>query len=703
MDDRLREETIARLKTHQSVASVEFVDALVAKVVLRVQLAQDDISKGVSFTGVRSQEEVTFIFDEDYPCSAVSLRLRRDFPRDFPHINPSEKDVIPCVFEGKVSELLQQPKGLLGLVDQIVSWLNKAAVGGLMNPDQGWEYMRTDRSLGSVNFALSNFQARYSRSGCLEFIKISKIGKSSNPYFGMCPDFTSGAHAIEGLPTTPCVFYVAPVSSVGDRYCPFAIDTYKQLKRFLRDYVQAQPKAIRDIDSYCNTIDEGQNDLVFIVGVRRPYHLIGTDYKIEFLGFHVDISTRNDTGKGIESVSKVSSLSLPEVASAKLLKRLSGHEHECAGRIIQLGCGSLGSKIVSHLARNGNSRFLLVDNATYYPHNNARHVCASFFNDAKTSMLQRHVIDLGVNAEVESDYKRAALSARTRDLIVDSLASICARNWLAVADVGCRIIHTAMYNRGKVGLCLLEGADRNPRIDDLFATVMRSTVKPIAGVECPIEFAAKDFESVGLGQGCSSYTTVMDDALISLHAAGMARKIQGCIDTEFPEDGRCSFSVCEDGCSVDWNELRVGKTFVCETVRLDGYQVRVLSCAIEDVEKEQEKAGEDETGGLLCASVNESTRTITVVACLPPPPDSRSGPCYFELGQDGVKDQIRQLQTVTGNCLTSVGTWHTHPHGGSASSTDRRTYDKLFKYRKFPTLCLIWKSDGTLEFLPDER
>lgn len=405
MDDRIREETIARLKTHQSVASAEFIDALVAKVVVRVQLAQDDISKGVSFTGVRAQEEVTFIFDEDYPCSTVSLRLRRDFPRGFPHINPSEKDVIPCVFEGKVSELLQQPKGILGLVDQIVSWLNKAAVGGLMNPDQGWEYMRTDRSLGSINFALSNFQARYARSGCLEFVKISKIGKSSNPYFGICPDFTSGAHAIEGFPTTPCVFYVAPVSSVGDRYCPFAIDTYKQLKRFLHDYVRTQPKTIRAIDSYCNAIDKDQNDLVFIIGVRRPYHLIGTDYKIEFLGFHVDISTRNDTGKGIESVSKVSSLSLPEVASAKLLKRLSGHEHEFAGRIIQLGCGSLGSKIASHLARNGNSGFLLVDNATYYPHNNARHVCASFFNDTKTSMLQRHMIKLGANAEVESDYK----------------------------------------------------------------------------------------------------------------------------------------------------------------------------------------------------------------------------------------------------------------------------------------------------------
>lgn len=702
MDERLREETIIRLKTHQSVASAEFVGPLVAKLVIRVQLAQDDILKGVSFTGVRSLEEVTLIFDEDYPCSAVSLRLRSDFPRDFPHINPSEKDVVPCVFEGKVSELLQQPTGILGLVDQIVLWLNKAAVGGLMNPDQGWEYMRMDRLLGSIVFALSNFQDRYSSSGCLRFVEISKIGKSSNPYFGICPDFTIGAQALAGYTVSPCVFYVAPVGSVGDRYCPFTIDTYKQLKRFLREYVHAQSKDIRTIDSHCNTIDKGQKDLVFIVGVRRPYHLIGTNSKLEFLGFHVDISKRNDTGMGIESVSKVSSLSLPEVASAKLMKRLSGHEHECSGRIIQLGCGSLGSKIVSHLARNGNSKFLLVDNAPYYPHNNARHACASFINDTKTSILQRHMFDMGVVAEVDSDYKRTALSARTGDLIVDSLASICARNWLAAADISCRVVHTVMYNRGKVGLCLQEGEDRNPRIDDLFATVMRSTVKQIGGVECPIDFSAKDFESVGLGQGCSSFTTVMDDEIISLHAAGMARNIQNCFDTEFPENGRCMFSVCEDGCSIRWSELKVGKTHVCDEARPDGFRVRVLSCAIEDVKNEQEKAGENETGGLLCAAVNESTRTITVVACLPPPPDSKSGPCYFELGQEGVKDHVRQIEAVTGYCLTLVGTWHTHPCGGGASSTDRQTYGKLFEKRKFPTLCMIWKSDGTLEFLPDD-
>lgn len=703
MDERLREETIARLKTHSSVASAEFVDSLVAKVVVRVQLAQDDVLKGVSFTGVRSQEEVTFVFDEDYPCSTISLRLRSDFPRGFPHINPSEKDVIPCVFDGKVSELLQQPTGILGLVDQIVSWLNKAAVGGLMNPEQGWEYMRTDRSLGSIVFALSNFQERYSNIGCLEFIDITKISATSNLYYGICPDITKGGRATEGLPTSPCVVYVAPVGMIGDRYCPFAIDSYKQLKRFLIDCAHARRKDMQMIDTHCNALDEDQKDLVFIIGVRRPCHLIGTDYKIEFLGFHVDISTRNDTGKGIRSASNVSSLSLPEVASAKLMKRLSGHENECTGRIIQLGCGSLGSKISSHLARNGNSRFLLVDNAYYYPHNNARHACASYFYDTKTATLQSLFHHMGVWAEVGADYKAAAQSARSGDLVIDSLASICARNWLARAEIGCRVVHTSMYNHGKVGLCLMEGKDRNPRVDDLFATVMRSTIKPVVGVECPIDFAAKDFESIGLGQGCSSFTTVMDDEIISLHAAGMARKIQNCFDLGFQDNGRCDYSVCEGDGTIVWHELRISRTIACDVTRPDGYQVRVLSNAIADIEQEQQKAGDNETGGLLCASVNESTRTITVVACLPPPPDSKAGRCYFELGKEGVRDQIRKIQTITGNGLTSVGTWHTHPCGGSASSTDRQTYDKLFAHRKFPTLCMIWKQDGTLEFLPDDR
>lgn len=702
MDEKLQQETAARLNTHANVASVAFVDPRTAKVSIRVEFAQDDRSSDVSSTGVRAVEDVLFVFDDDYPFAGISFRLRSDFPRDSPHVNPSENEVIPCVFEGKVSELLQQPKGILGVVDQLVDWLNKAAVGGLMNRDQGWEYMRVDRSLGSVYFPLTDLRKRFASRGELRCLEIygCHVG---DYYLGRFPDLTRESVSGDVGFRSACLFCVMDPDDVCDVYCPCAITTFKELQKYLKQQLKIDRRTFEQTLERSDHLCWGRQDLVVIAGVRRPYHLIGSDSKIEFLGFHVDVSNRDD-GNRIRGSSKVEALALPEYATPELTRRLSGHGKEYMGRIIQLGCGSLGSKIAAHLARNGNAKFTLVDNAAFLPHNNARHACVSFWGEKKIDVVKRYLSRIGVEEiETQEDFRRMVLDARCSDVIIDSMATISGRNWLANCECAGHIVHTALYNHGKCGLLLIEGEDRLPRIDDLFLNVMRSRIPGVCGKECPIEFAADDFEDVNLGQGCSSYTTVLDDSTISLHAAGMSIRIQKCLEDGFPANGVCAFSKSDGEGSVKWESIAVGKTYVCEESRPDGFKVRVLACAIDDVREEQKRAGENETGGVLCAAVNEMTRTITVVACLPPPPDSKADGCSFMLGTAGVKDQIRQIQSASGNVLTSVGTWHTHPHGGSASLTDRKTYETLFTRRRFPTLCMIWKPDGTLEFLPDDK
>lgn len=702
MTDALREETVARLKTHERVVSVEFVGPSEAKVSIRVEFAQDDKPNNISFTGVRSCEDVMFVFEEGYPCSGISLKLRRDFPRNFPHINPSEEDVVPCVFEGRVSELLQQPKGILGFVDQVVDWLDKAAVGELMNPEQGWEYMRTDRSLGSVYFPLTEFRRRYERAGELRYLEIA--GRvEGHWYFGAFPNFAEGETASESQSRSFCVFYVMESGKECNEYSPFCIRTFKDLKKYLNCQVKISGRELAKIIDRCERCCRDKNDLVVIVGVRRPYHLIGTDSAVEFLGFHVDVSEKDDNGK-IHGMAKVESLSLPEYSTPELMRRLSGHGKAFRGRIFQLGCGSLGSKILMHLARNGNDKFVLVDNAQYYPHNNARHACVSYYAERKVDIAKATLIKLGVRKVFgHENFMEAVSIAKNTDVIIDSMATISGRNWLSKCDCSGHVVHTALYNHGQAGLLLMEGAERSPRIDDLFWGMMRSEIRGMRGVHCSVDFAAKDFEVVNIGQGCSSFTTVMDDSLISLHASGMAIRIQRCLDEGFPENGMCAFSTYGGDGSVVWKTLDIGKTYTSDGYRPDGYEVRVLSSAIEDIEDAQKKAGETETGGVLCAAVNEPIRTITVVACLPPPPDSKFDRQYFELGKEGVRKQILQIQRVTGNCVTSIGTWHTHPFGGNASTTDRKTYEELFSRRKFPTLCMIWKPDGSLEFLPDDK
>src|SRR6266516_7514230 len=66
------------------------------------------VDDGVTASGIQSIESVTFEFNKDFPLKAPKIILREDFPRSFPHINPSQKEVLPCIFSGDISELLQQ-------------------------------------------------------------------------------------------------------------------------------------------------------------------------------------------------------------------------------------------------------------------------------------------------------------------------------------------------------------------------------------------------------------------------------------------------------------------------------------------------------------------------------------------------------------------------------------------------------------------
>ena len=88
------------------------------------------------------------------------------------------------------------------------------------------------------------------------------------------------------------------------------------------------------------------------------------------------------------------------------------------------------------------------------------------------------------------------------------------------------------------------------------------------------------------------------------------------------------------------------------------------------------------------------------MACLPPPSDSRATPAEFILGVEGMKNVETTINEKSNCVLGVIGTWHTHPMGGCASITDWETYDKIFKKRKCPTLCLIWTPTG-IKCLPE--
>jgi hypothetical protein len=158
MDEFWIEKAHQYISTHSAFSTVSDIlysdDLKVAEIsaVVNVNLPSIYLENGITEIGVRNAEPVRFIFSERFPLEAPHILLRDDFPRVFPHINPSESDVYPCIYEGSLSELLQQAEWMNGVLNQLVDWLEKAASNSLLNYAQGWEPMRIDSSAGYICF-----------------------------------------------------------------------------------------------------------------------------------------------------------------------------------------------------------------------------------------------------------------------------------------------------------------------------------------------------------------------------------------------------------------------------------------------------------------------------------------------------------------------------------------------------------------------
>ena len=135
-------------RAHPQVVSTSFhadEGRAAADLVFHVNLASEFQRYGESRSGVRSTEPVRFHFPRDYPMQAPELSLRDDFSRNHPHMQPWLIDgrPVPCIYDGNLRELLHH-EGFVGLLNQTAVWLDRAADGTLIDPDQGWEPVRRD-------------------------------------------------------------------------------------------------------------------------------------------------------------------------------------------------------------------------------------------------------------------------------------------------------------------------------------------------------------------------------------------------------------------------------------------------------------------------------------------------------------------------------------------------------------------------------
>ncbi|MEI6608388.1 MAG: Mov34/MPN/PAD-1 family protein [Deltaproteobacteria bacterium] len=679
------------IKEHRAFTNVSDVyreqnNSFIINADLLVGLPARYLEIGITESGVKSIERISLIFDEEFPLKAPKIILRDDFPRSFPHINPSLDKVIPCIYEGDLSELLQQSAWLNGLLNQLVDWMEKAASGSLMNYKQGWEPMRNDKLDGFII---------YDKDVTLEFIKDNHIG-SNEIYYEQRKGIILTNELCNYNARIKSTVFICRSRNVRtiDKYCPNKIKTIADL------YQYAQDIGIDDLKDKVEKYDLehiNEDKLFILLAIKRPIKLIRSNSDIELLNFIVYKASPRKGKKRVLPNCKVGMLEHINKATPALLKQLSGTKQNLDQQkdIALLGCGSLGSKIGLHLARSGNGPFMCIDPDLFLPHNNARHGFSIPYAINKADLLH-----LAISLISSTPAKTHKLSGTYADYskcraILDSTASLSVRSFLMGNRDLPPIISCMLFGNGALGVTLVEGQDRITTLSDLWAYLYLCTME-IDWLQSIL--FSEQHSAIMIGQSCSSFTVIMSDANLSLYASTMALRIQQVMEEGFPPSGEIMLSKVSDQYSLSSEIINISKYHEIPAIIPKHWRLRVSSDVIKKMEIQAMAAGESETGGCLIGSIFLNANLIVVTDILPPPPDSQCSPLIFILGTVGLEEKIKSIERKTHGKVTYLGTWHSHPHGGSASDTDKKTAIKLLFVRDYePTVCLIWTPNELIQ------
>jgi hypothetical protein len=712
-------------------------------VTYRINLPQDWLDAGVSPSGVRSEEVVRFHFPSTYPLDAPVPSLRPDFDRSHPHILPHKQGdrPLPCIADLSLNSLLHQ-QGLRGILNQTAIWLDNAALGALIDRQQGWEPMRRDDLSHAITADASTLRGLVTRDGGHVYLPLfyaampierggtgvrGSLGAEPIKFNNTTIEQFVHARKSDGIEIGRSIALIVwpdknadGTSFICDRYRPEDVRTFGDLLERARDY--GCNRAITEQIEWLRRCVHGRQPpatapLAFILCVRRPIHLIGSTSNIELLGYvakYRDLVRKDWAEALIEPAVHNQQLGI------ELCHRLSGNNGTEAKWTL-LGAGSLGSKIALHLTRQGMAPSHVVDNAMMRPHNAVRHgllpepegmqallmspkarlLCESigaFHQQAEP--VQRDAIDALRTAE-----SRRRIISKATTIIANSAASIRVREALANLtphDMAARVIETALFANGRLGLVTVEGAGRQPNTGDLVTEFYRLTgATPLLKEQ--MFHGGHDLTRVSIGEGCGSATMVLSDSRVSAHAAAMAQMVTNELDgLSSSQSGRIAIGlVSNDGVSLNWSEHLMPPVKIVPVTRPAGWSVRLSEAVEEALVADIRRWPRVENGGILMGRLSEISRTFYVTDILPAPQDSRRSAALFELGVQGVRTALREYSERHGWTLYCLGTWHNHLGDSTPSVIDALTARAIALARVTPSLLLIKAPSGYSALVAD--
>ncbi|MFA6836986.1 MAG: hypothetical protein WCR04_11370 [Fibrobacteraceae bacterium] len=232
---------------------------------------------------VQEKEPIDLFFPLTYPAEAPTASMRHDFPTDFPHLNPNLNGLaLPCIYEGDLNELLFL-YGLEGFFQCLATWLDNAAKGTLIYPDQGWEPIRYDANVSTLILDTRAYIKVVGTKPKLVAVIDKEIPLITEILFANLKSITDAKGKTFpklGFGEIPGILF-PPSLKIQKIYQPNVAINKSSLEPIIADFF--------DVTIWTNFINQCKGmPYLIVLPIRRPFHLIGTDSNIEYLARLVD-------------------------------------------------------------------------------------------------------------------------------------------------------------------------------------------------------------------------------------------------------------------------------------------------------------------------------------------------------------------------------------------------------------------------------
>ncbi|WP_165689552.1 ThiF family adenylyltransferase [Elizabethkingia ursingii] len=656
---------------------------------------------------IRAVEPIILVFDLiNYPVSAPRVYTdRHDFPKNnLAHLYVAVNNRPPafCYVRGNADEWYAN-KRIEDLVIRIGNWLRDAATGELSENGNQFEPLRLEGYLGSVIYDYDTILTAIHENAVI------KLGERfTMALFERVNSDTRNTYKFVQLITnTNALTTIKEVDeerkkekeSITRRKYYFGYILWADDSTVKNDYEINIPRSWQEFKIFCEyygiKYDEFEkfiaqyndiNEFIYfpvIIGISRPHQLIGYSSNIEFINLRFKVESQDlKDGKIVNNI-PIDMLSHNQPLTCKLATQISDSNVSLENRSIVFGCGAIGSKIVMHLARSGQTNLTLIDPDYISPHNLVRH--ALFGEDegaGKADALKEKIKKiypsekLGVvsGASLKDGLIDKKETFEKYHWILDFTASEAFFNKLALLKSidSAKLASASISDFGNLGIMYKEGEQRNPRIDDLQSylySMCQSDENINNWLKNEQVKASSNHVIIQVGVGCNSETTILADDKISSHASYFSGALKREM-TQPSKEGRIYLHRIKEkeDYNIETQVVKVNPFRIFQAINDPSWTIRFKPEVIEHLEHEFFAAQTNETGGVFVGICNYKTKTIHVTGSVTAPVDSTANSTQFVRGYNGLAEHISEIGHNSGGQIGYIGEWHTHPDGPNGLS-----------------------------------